>query len=89
MDNSFTSTGGISSQDIRCDYIFAIFFSSKWGKETITVNLINYGRMMPECINSLEDYDGAKLLLRRNMENPLERQKAYIKESIFVSGVHC
>lgn len=60
----------------------------KWGKETITVNLINYGRMMPECFNSLKDYHQAKLPLRRNMENPLECQKAYITKSIFTSGVH-
>lgn len=56
--------------------------------QTITVNLINYGRMMPECFNSLKDYHQAKVPLRRNMENPLECQKAYITKSIFTSWVH-
>lgn len=76
---------------IQRDYTqkYSIYiFSSKWGKESIAVNVINYGRMMAEFINSLKDYHQVKLLLRGNMENPLACQKAYIVEAIFTSKVH-
>lgn len=56
MGSSLTSTEGISLQGIKCNSTLVIFLSSNWGKGTITVNVINYGRMMPECINSPKDY---------------------------------
>lgn len=42
--------------------------------------------MMIESVNSLKEYHQIKLLLRGNMENPLDCQKAYIViEVIFTS----
>lgn len=62
-------------------------FSSKCGKGSIAVNMINYSWLMTEFINSLKDYHQVKLLLRVNMENLLERQKAYIIEAMFTRRV--
>lgn len=65
-------------------YFIYIFFS-KWDKGSKAVNVINYGRMMAGFINSLKDYHQVKLLLRGNMENPLECQKASIVKAMFIS----
>jgi hypothetical protein len=89
MGSSCTGAEDSSLQGIRCDSTMAIFLSSNWSKGTIIVNVINYGRMMPECINSLKDYLQAKMLLRRNVENLLKCQKAYIPEAIFTSRADC
>lgn len=68
-------------------YFISILFS-KWGKRSIVVNVINYGRMMAGFINSLKDTHQVKLLLRGNMENPLECQKISIEKAVFTSKVH-
>ena len=68
-------------------YFISILFS-KWGKRSIVVNVINYGRMMAGFINSLKNTHQVKLVLRGNMENPLECQKASIVKAVFTSKVH-
>lgn len=68
-------------------YFISILFS-KWGKRSIVVNVINYGRMMAGFINSLKDTHQVKLLLRGNMENPLECQKVSTVKAVFTSKVH-
>lgn len=68
-------------------YFISILFS-KWGKRSIVVNVINYGRMMAGFINSLKDTHQVKLVLRGNMKNPLECQKASIVKAVFTSKVH-
>lgn len=67
-------------------YFICVFFS-EWGKGGSTAaNAINYGRTMTESVNSLKEYDQIELLLRGNMENPLDCHKAYIViEVIFTS----
>ena len=71
-------------KDYMKRYFISIFFS-KWGKGSIVVNVIDYGRMMAGFFNSQKDPHQVKLLLRENMENPLECQKASIVKAVFTS----
>lgn len=71
---------------IKRDYMqkyFIYIFSSKWGKESIVVNVINYGRIMADLLIVRRTIINSSCYLRGNMENPLECQKAYIVEATF------